>query len=74
MLGIDLDLSGLETESIQQIADFKDAIKQLCVDNPDLEPSVTSYMEQIEKGFEELKFKEPARIPDVFLKGFNERT
>ena len=72
MFGIDLDLSNLEKESKQQITDFKEAIKKLCIDNPELESSITSYMEQIEKGFEEVRFNEPTRIPEACLKEFND--
>ena len=71
MFGIDLDLSDLEKESKQQISDFENALKKLCMDNPELEPQITTYMEQIEEGFEELRFEEPTRIPDVSLKEFN---
>jgi proteasome assembly chaperone (PAC2) family protein len=71
MFGINLDLSDLEKESEQQISDFQNALRRMCVDNPGIEPQITAYMEQIEKGFEELKFTEPAKIPDVFLKEFN---
>ena len=68
MFEINLDLSDLEKESIQQNDEFKNALKKLCIDNPELEPQITTYMEQIEKQFEELRFEEPTRIPDVFLK------
>ena len=71
MFGINLDLSDLEKESKRQIADFEKAIKRLCMDNPELEPQITTYMEQIREGFEELRFKEPTIIPDVFLKEFD---
>jgi predicted ATP-grasp superfamily ATP-dependent carboligase len=72
MLGISLDLSDLEKESKQQLADFESALKRLCAENPDLEPQVTTYMEQIRQGFEELRFEEPIKIPEVFLKEFNQ--
>ncbi|MFC2039875.1 PAC2 family protein [Chloroflexota bacterium] len=72
MLGINLDLSDLENESKHQSADFGKAIKRICVDNPDVEPQVTAYMEQIRVGFEELRFREPTKIPDVFLKEFDD--
>lgn len=71
MLGITLDLSDLEKESKQQLSDFENALKRLCTENPELEPQVTAYMEQIREGFEELRFEEPIKIPDVFLKEFN---
>ena len=71
MFGINLDLSDLEKESKQQISDFENALKRLCMDNPELEPQITTYMEQIGEGFEELRFEEPTKIPDVFLKEFN---
>ncbi|MFC2045200.1 PAC2 family protein [Chloroflexota bacterium] len=71
MFGIDLDLSDLEKESKQQNSEFESALKRFCIDNPDLEPQITTYMEQIGEGFEELSFKEPTKIPDVFLKEFN---
>ena len=41
------------------------------MDNPELEPQITTYMEQIREGFEELRFREPTTIPDVFLNEFN---
>ncbi len=68
MFGINLDLTDLEKESKQQISDFENALKRLCMENPDLEPQITTYVEQIREGFEEVRFKEPAKIPDVFLK------
>ena len=71
MFGINLDLSDLEKETKQQLSDFKNALKKLYMDNPELEPQVTTYMEQIEEGFKELSFEEPANIPDVFLKEFD---
>jgi proteasome assembly chaperone (PAC2) family protein len=74
MFGINLDLSDLEKESKQQALDFDNALKRLCIGHPDLEPQITVYREQIEKGFEELRFEEPTRIPDVFLKEFNDPT
>lgn len=70
MFGINLDLSDLEKESKQQISDFENGLKRLCMDNPGLEPQITTYMEQIEEGFKELSFGEPTNIPDVFLKEF----
>ncbi|MFC1968152.1 PAC2 family protein [Chloroflexota bacterium] len=71
MFGIDLDLSDLEKESKQQISDFDNALKRLYMSNPELEPQITAYMEQIGKEFEELRFEEPTKIPEVFLKEFN---
>ncbi|UCB42197.1 MAG: PAC2 family protein [Dehalococcoidales bacterium] len=71
MFGIDLDLSDLERESKQQNSDFQNALKRLCVENPELEPQVTDYMEQVEKEFKELRFNEPTKIPDIFLKEFD---
>jgi predicted ATP-grasp superfamily ATP-dependent carboligase len=71
MLGIDLDLSDLERESKQQNAEFQDTVKRLCIDNPELEPQITKYLEQIEKEFNEVRFNEPTKIPDIFLKEFD---
>ena len=72
MLGINLDLSDLKKESKQQSSDFENALKKLHMTHPELEPEVTTYMERIEEGFEELRFREPTTIPDVFLKGFKD--
>jgi len=72
MFGINLDLSDLEQESKQQFSDFENTLKGLFKNNPELEPQITTYMKQIEERFEELKFEEPTRIPDVFLKEFND--
>ena len=72
MFGINLDLSDLEKESKQQVSDFKKELKRLYIGHPELESQITAYMEQIEKGFEELRFEEPVKIPDVFLKEFND--
>jgi len=72
MFGINLDLSDLENESKQQIFDFENTLKQLYMGNPELESKITTYMEQIRERFEELKFKEPIKIPDVFMKEFND--
>ena len=71
MLEINLDLSDLEKEIKQQNSDFQNAIKRLCMDNPELEPQITKYMEQVEKEFTELRFDEPTKIPDIFLKEFD---
>lgn len=71
MLGINLDLSDLERESKQQNSDFQNALKKLCMDNPELEPQIAKYMEQVEKEFKELRFSEPTKIPDIFLKEFD---
>jgi len=71
MLGINIDLSDLEKASKQQSSDFQNALRRLCMDNPELEPQITTYMEQIEEGFKEVSFEEPTVIPDVFLKGFD---
>ena len=70
MCGINLDLSSLEKESKQQVSEVEKAINKLCMDHPEIEPQITNYMEQVEKGFEEVRFKEP--IPDVFLKEFGD--
>jgi len=72
MFGINLDLSDLEKESKQQVSDFENALKELYISNPEVESQITTYMEQIEEGFVELRFKEPIKIPDVFLKEFND--
>ena len=37
------------------------------MDNPQLESKVAAYMEQIRERFEELRFEEPTKIPDVFF-------
>jgi len=68
MFGIDLDLSDLEKESKQQISDFENTLKKVYVGNPELGPQITTYIEQIRERFNELRFEEPTRIPDVFLK------
>jgi predicted ATP-grasp superfamily ATP-dependent carboligase len=70
MFGINLDLSDIEKESQQQIADFEKEIKRICLDNPELEPKITRYLEQVRDNFQENKFKESTKIPDVFLKEF----
>ena len=72
MIGINLDLSDLEKESKRQAAEFSNSIKRFCIENPELEPKITAYLEQIKLNFHELPFNEPVRIPDVFLKEFNE--
>jgi len=72
MFGIDLDLSDLKEESKQQISDFNNEIKRLYVSNPELEPHITTYMEQIGESFKELIFEEPIRIPDVFMNEFKD--
>ncbi len=72
MFGINLDLSDLEKESKQQVSDFENALKELYISNPEVESQITTYIEQIEEGFVELRFKEPMKIPDVFLKEFND--
>ncbi|MFC1982999.1 PAC2 family protein [Chloroflexota bacterium] len=72
MFGINLDLSSLEKDSKRQASDFDKAIKKLCTDNPELESQITMYMEQVEKGFEEVRFNEPTAIPEVFLKEFDD--
>jgi proteasome assembly chaperone (PAC2) family protein len=71
MFGIELDLSALEKESKLQIAGFENALSKIYLDNPEVESQMTAYMERIEADFEELNFKEPTQIPDVFLKEFN---
>ena len=74
MFGIDLDLSDLDKESKQQNSDFKKELRRLYISNSELEPQITTYMEQIEESFKELRFVEPTKIPDVFLKEFNDLT
>jgi proteasome assembly chaperone (PAC2) family protein len=71
MFGIDLDLSDLEIESKKQISDFENALGRLYLGNPELESEITTYMEQIKEGFKELRFEESTKIPDVFLKEFD---
>jgi len=71
MFGISLDLSDLERESKQQNSDFQNALKRLCVENPELAPQITDYMEEVEKEFKEIRFNEPTKIPDIFLKEFD---
>jgi hypothetical protein len=71
MLEINLDLSDLEKEIKLQNSDFQNAIQRLCLENPELEPQITKYMEQVEKEFTELRFDEPTKIPDIFLKEFD---
>lgn len=68
MFGIKLELFDLEKESEQQSSDFRNSITKLCMENPDLEPQITTYMDQIRERFNEVKYEEPARIPDVFLR------
>jgi len=72
MFGINLDLSDLEKESKQQISDFENALKKLYIGNPELESQIATYMDQIGEGFVELRFEEPIKIPDVFLKEFKD--
>ena len=72
MFGINLDLSDLEKESKQQISDFENALKKLYIGNPELESQIATYMDQIGEGFVELRFEEPTKIPDVFLKEFKD--
>jgi proteasome assembly chaperone (PAC2) family protein len=71
MFGIDLDLTDLEKESKRQTSDFESGLKKLFMDNPEIEPKIAAYMDQIRDGFEELRFIEPTKIPDVFLKEFD---
>jgi len=71
MFGVNLDLSDLEKESKQQVSDFENTLKKAYVDNPELGPQIAAYMEQIRERFKELRFEEPTKIPDVFLKEFN---
>jgi hypothetical protein len=66
MLGINLDLSDLEKESKQQISDFENVLKRLLIDNSQEGLKIATYMQQIKKNFQELIFKEPTKIPDVF--------
>jgi predicted ATP-grasp superfamily ATP-dependent carboligase len=68
MFGINLNLADLEKESEQQNSDFENALKRLCLEKPELEPQITTYMEQIRERFSEVRFEEPAQIPEVFLK------
>jgi proteasome assembly chaperone (PAC2) family protein len=70
MFNIELDLSDLEKESAQQLSEFENALKRLYIDDPDLEPKITSYLQEIEDRFVETRFEEPTRIPDVFLNEF----
>ena len=72
MFGINLDLSDLGKRSKQQLSDFKKELKKFYVDHPEVESQISAYMEQIEKGFEELNFQEPTKVPDVFLKEFRD--
>ncbi len=72
MFGITLDLSDLEKGSKQQLSDFENELKRLYIGNPETEPQITKYMDQIEEEFEELRFEEPTQIPDVFLKEFKD--
>ncbi len=72
MFGINLDLSDLEKESKKQISDFENALKRLYMGNPELESQIATYMDQIGEGFVELRFEEPTKIPDVFLKEFDD--
>ncbi len=72
MFDIDLDLSDLEKESNQQISDFENELKRFYMGNPELESQITTYMEQIGERFQELRFEERTKIPDVFLKEFND--
>ena len=71
MFGINLDLSDLEKESKQQISDLENTLKRLYMGNPELESQIATYMEQIGERFEELRFEEPTKIPDVFMKEFD---
>ena len=71
MFGINLDLSDLEKESKQQVSEFENSLKSLRIENAELEPQLTTYLMQIGDGFEELSFEEPAIIPDVFLREFD---
>ena len=73
MCGINLNLSNLEKDSRQQISDIENTINKLCVEHPEIEPQITTYMEQVEKGFKEVIFKEPVTMPEVFLKEYGER-
>ena len=72
MLGINLDLSDLEKESKQQISHFENVLKRLLIDNPQEGLKLATYMQQIEKNFQDLTFQESTKIPDVFLKEFND--
>ena len=64
----------MDKESKQQNSDFKKELRRLYISNSELEPQITTYMEQIEESFKELRFVEPTKIPDVFLKEFNDLT
>jgi predicted ATP-grasp superfamily ATP-dependent carboligase len=70
MAGINLDLSDLERESKMQISEFSDAVKRFSLDNPELEPGINTYLDQIRINFRGLNFNEPINIPDAFLKEF----
>jgi hypothetical protein len=70
MFDIDLDLSDLEKSSAQQLSEFNDVLKHLFLAHPELESQINTYLEQIDKNFEELNFVEPTKIPDIFLKEF----
>ena len=72
MFGINLDLSDLEKESKQQISDVENELKRLSMGNPELETQIATYMEQIGDRFQELRFEEPIKIPDIFLKEFKD--
>ena len=72
MFGINLDLSDLEKRSKQQASDFKKELQKFYVDHPEAESQIRAYMEQIDKEFEELNFEEPTKVPDVFLKEFED--
>ena len=71
MFGVEIDLSDLEKESNQQIRDFENALKKLCIDSPEQEQQITAYMDHVRDSFKEVRFVEPTKIPDVFLKGFD---
>ena len=72
MFSIGLDLSELKKESKQQISEFEDTLKKLYIGNPELESQIAAYLDQIGEGFDELRFEEPVKIPDVFLKEFDD--
>jgi proteasome assembly chaperone (PAC2) family protein len=71
MFDIDLDLSDLERGYKQQNLDIESVLKKLYITNPEMVSQIENYMERIGESFEELKFEELTRIPDVFLKGFD---
>jgi len=72
MFGITIDLSDLERGYKQQNLYIESALKKLYITNPEMVSQIENYMEQIRESFEELRFEEPTKIPDVFLKEFGD--